>query len=70
MTTNPETSIEESLQSNNFQAQPLEITISNSYAENQRILTPLSDFSEEFSETIVYPPEKINSASSSKSIFH
>ena len=49
MTTNPDTSIEESLQSNKFQTQPLEITISNSYAENERILTPLSDFSEEFS---------------------
>ena len=69
MTTNPDTSIEESLKPSTFKTQSLEITISNSYAEHERISTPLSVFSEEPSETIIYPTEKINSPSTSKSFF-
>ena len=69
MITNSDTSREESLKPSTFKTQSLEITISNSYAEHERISTPLSDFSEELSETIIYPTEKINSPSTSKSSF-
>ena len=68
MITNSDTSIEESLKPSTFKEQSLEITISNSYAAHERVSTPLSDFSEELSETIIYP-EKINSPSTSKSSF-
>ena len=53
MITNSDTSIEESLKPSTFKTQSLEITISNSYAEHERTSTPLSDFSEELSETII-----------------
>ena len=69
MTNNLDTSKEEALQCNSFQAQRPEITNPNSYAENQQIVTPLSDLSEDFSESKIYPTEKTTFADSSKSPF-